>query len=89
MSSRRFVKILLKARSDRFTYLPLGVTAHKQGSWLGRTLREGDVFATAIYYGMSVDALNDLDWNYTPPLGSPWDAVQLSAQAWAKVLRVV
>jgi hypothetical protein len=32
---------------------------------------------------MSVDGLNDLDLSYTPPFGSPWDAVQLAAQAWS------
>jgi hypothetical protein len=31
---------------------------------------------------MSVDAISELDMSYTPPLGSPWDAVQVAAQAW-------
>jgi hypothetical protein len=31
---------------------------------------------------MTVDGLNDLDLSYTPPFGSPWDAIQLAAQAW-------
>jgi hypothetical protein len=31
---------------------------------------------------MTVDELNDLDLSYTPPFGSPWDAIQLAAQAW-------
>ncbi|WP_218938441.1 hypothetical protein [Modestobacter altitudinis] len=26
----------------------------------------------------------DLDLAYTPPLGSPWDAVQIAAQAWSR-----
>ena len=30
---------------------------------------------------MTVDALNELDLSYTPPLGSPWDAVQMAARA--------
>jgi hypothetical protein len=30
---------------------------------------------------MQVDALNDLDLAYTPPLGTPWDAIQTAAQA--------
>jgi NADPH-dependent 2,4-dienoyl-CoA reductase/sulfur reductase-like enzyme len=42
-----------------------------------------DIAATAIHHGMTVDALNDLDLSYTPPLGSPWDAVQHGAQAWS------
>jgi hypothetical protein len=33
---------------------------------------------------MTVDGLSDLDLSYTPPLGSPWDAVQMGAQAWLR-----
>jgi hypothetical protein len=33
---------------------------------------------------MTVDAVSDLDLSYTPPLGSPWDAVQMAAQAWVR-----
>ncbi len=43
-----------------------------------------DIFATAIYNDMTVDEMSGLDLSYSPPLGSPWDAVQLAAQAWAK-----
>jgi hypothetical protein len=31
---------------------------------------------------MTVDAISDLDLSYTPPLSSPWDPVQIAAQAW-------
>lgn len=41
-----------------------------------------DVAATAIHSGLTVDEISDLDLTYTPPLGSPWDAVQVGAQAW-------
>lgn len=41
-----------------------------------------DTFATAIYAGLTVERLSELDLSYTPPLGSPWDVVQLAAQAW-------
>jgi len=43
-----------------------------------------DVFAAALFHGMGVDALNDLDLSYTPPLSCPWDPVQMSAQNWSK-----
>jgi NADPH-dependent 2,4-dienoyl-CoA reductase/sulfur reductase-like enzyme len=43
-----------------------------------------DTYATAIFHGMAVDALADLDLSYTPPLGSPWDAVQIAAQTWTR-----
>jgi hypothetical protein len=33
---------------------------------------------------MTVDAISELDLFYTPPLGSPWDAVQIAAQTWAR-----
>ena len=41
-----------------------------------------DTFATALHAGFTIDQLSDLDLSYTPPLGSPWDAVQVAAQAW-------
>jgi hypothetical protein len=34
---------------------------------------------------MRVDELNDLDLSYTPPFGSPWDAIQHGAQSWVRV----
>ncbi len=46
------------------------------------TAKRVDTFAAALFHGMTVDAINELDLSYTPPLGSPWDAVQLAAQQW-------
>ena len=43
-----------------------------------------DTYATALFHGMTVDALSELDLSYTPPLGSPWDAVQMATQAWVR-----
>jgi NADPH-dependent 2,4-dienoyl-CoA reductase/sulfur reductase-like enzyme len=43
-----------------------------------------DIYATALFHNMTVDALSDLDLSYTPPLGSPWDATQIAAQAWVR-----
>ena len=43
-----------------------------------------DIAAAAIFNAMTVDAVSDLDLSYTPPLGSPWDAVQMGAQAWLR-----
>ena len=43
-----------------------------------------DIAATAIFNEMTVDAMSELDLSYTPPLGSPWDAVQMGAQAWVR-----
>jgi hypothetical protein len=41
-----------------------------------------DIAATAIFEQLTVDAISDLDLSYTPPLGSPWDALQTGAQTW-------
>ncbi|MCS5719338.1 FAD-dependent oxidoreductase [Herbiconiux sp. CPCC 205763] len=43
-----------------------------------------DTYATALHHSMTVDAMSDLDLSYTPPLGSPWDAVQVATQAWTR-----
>ncbi len=45
-----------------------------------------DVFASAIYNRMRIDELSDLDLSYTTPLSSPWDPIQMSAQAWSRRL---
>ena len=42
--------------------------------------------ATAIFNGMTVDGISDLDLSYTPPLGSPWDALQTGAQTWQRLV---
>jgi hypothetical protein len=42
-----------------------------------------DIFAAAMFHGMGIEELNDLDLSYTPPLSSPWDPVQMGAQFWA------
>lgn len=46
------------------------------------TAKRVDVYAAALFHGMTVAEVLALDLSYTPPLGSPWDAVQIAAQAW-------
>ena len=41
-----------------------------------------DMPATALFQELSVDQLSELDLAYTPPFGSPWEALQIGAQAW-------
>jgi NADPH-dependent 2,4-dienoyl-CoA reductase/sulfur reductase-like enzyme len=65
---------------DRRSGLLLG--AQILGHWQAEVAKRIDVYAAALFAGQSVDAISDLDLSYTPPLGSPWDAVQLAAQAW-------
>lgn len=47
-----------------------------------------DTYATSLHHGMTVAAMSDLDLSYTPPLGSPWDAVQVATQAWERETRL-
>lgn len=48
------------------------------------TAKRVDTFATALFAGLTVDQISDLDLSYTPPLGSPWDAVQTATQVWSR-----
>ena len=48
------------------------------------TAKRVDTYATAIFAGLTVEQVSDLDLSYTPPLGSPWDAVQAATQAWSR-----
>jgi NADPH-dependent 2,4-dienoyl-CoA reductase/sulfur reductase-like enzyme len=72
--------IRIRITGDRQTGQLLG--AQILGPWQAEVAKRIDGYATALFAGMSVDAISDLDLSYTPPFGSPWDAVQLAAQAW-------
>ena len=52
------------------------------GHWRSEVAKRIDIFAAALFHGVSVDDLNDLDLSYTPPLSSPWDPAQIAAQNW-------
>jgi NADPH-dependent 2,4-dienoyl-CoA reductase/sulfur reductase-like enzyme len=56
------------------------------GHWQSEVAKRIDVYATALFHGMTVEALNDLDLSYTPPVGSPWDALQMAAQSWSRAV---
>jgi NADPH-dependent 2,4-dienoyl-CoA reductase/sulfur reductase-like enzyme len=73
-------RIAMRFTGDRGTGRLLGLQlfGHKNAEIAKRI----DIAATAIFNGMTVDGISDLDLSYTPPLGSPWDAVQAGAQAW-------
>jgi NADPH-dependent 2,4-dienoyl-CoA reductase/sulfur reductase-like enzyme len=75
-------KITMRVTGDRKTGRLLGMQlfGHKQAEIAKRI----DIAATAIFHHMTVDAVSDLDLSYTPPLGSPWEAVQMGAQAWGR-----
>jgi NADPH-dependent 2,4-dienoyl-CoA reductase/sulfur reductase-like enzyme len=75
-------RIHMRFTGDRTTGRLLGVQlyGHKNAEIAKRI----DIAATAIFNAMTVDGVSDLDLSYTPPLGSPWDAVQAGAQAWTR-----
>lgn len=72
----------LRVTGDRKTGQLLG--AQLLGHADSEVSKRADVFAAALYQGMLVEELNDVDLSYTPPLSSPWDPVQMVAQAWSK-----
>ena len=74
-------RLKIRVTGDRQSGRLLG--AQMAGHYQGEVAKRIDVFATALFHGMTVEALSELDLNYTPPLSSPWDPVQMSAQAWS------
>ena len=48
------------------------------------TAKRVDTYATALFHAMTVEQISELDLSYTPPLGSPWDAVQIATQTWTR-----
>jgi len=75
-------EIRIRVTGDRKTGRLLG--AQMLGHWQTEVAKRIDIFATALFHGMCIDELNDLDLSYTPPVSSPWDPIQMSAQAWLK-----
>jgi NADPH-dependent 2,4-dienoyl-CoA reductase/sulfur reductase-like enzyme len=73
-------RIAMRFTGDRSTGRLLGVQLF--GHRNAEVAKRIDIAATAIFHGMTVDAISDLDLSYTPPLGSPWDTIQIGAQAW-------
>ena len=75
-------RITMRVTGDRSTGRLLGMQlfGHRHAEIAKRV----DIAATAIFHGMTTDAVSDLDLSYTPPLGSPWEAVQMGAQAWVR-----
>jgi len=70
---------------DRLTGRLLGVQLF--GNRHAEVAKHIDIAATAIFHGMAVEEVSDLDLSYTPPLGSPWEAIQAGAQPWDKETR--
>ena len=75
-------RIIMRVTGDRASGRLLGMQlfGHKNAEVANRV----DIAAAAIFHGMTIDAVSDLDLSYTPPLGSPWEAVQMGTQAWVR-----
>ncbi len=70
----------IRVTGDRASGRLLG--AQIVGHWRSEVSKRIDIFASALFHEMLIEDLNDLDLSYTPPLSSPWDPVQMSAQRW-------
>jgi NADPH-dependent 2,4-dienoyl-CoA reductase/sulfur reductase-like enzyme len=73
-------EVRIRVTGDRRTGRLLG--AQMLGHVHSEIAKRIDIFPTALFHNMHVEELNDLDLSYTPPLGSPWDPIQMSAQSW-------
>ncbi len=76
-------KIAMRYTGDRRTgqLLGLQLVGHL-GSEIAKRI---DIAATAIFNQMTIEGISELDLSYTPPLGSPWDALQHGAQNWQRL----
>ena len=52
------------------------------GDYRASVAKRLDVVATALFSGLRVAQLLDLDLSYTPPLGSPCDPWQAAPRTW-------
>ncbi|HUO72422.1 MAG TPA: hypothetical protein VMU39_16765 [Solirubrobacteraceae bacterium] len=77
--------ITMRYTGDRRTGRLLGVQL--VGHRTAEIAKRIDIPATAIFKELTVDHVSDLDLSYTPPLGSPWDALQIGAQVWVQSVR--
>jgi NADPH-dependent 2,4-dienoyl-CoA reductase/sulfur reductase-like enzyme len=78
-------RLRLRITGDRTSGQLLG--AQLVGDRRAQVAKRIDIFATALFHRMSVEGLSDLDLSYTPPFGSPWDAVQMAAQTWMRQIQ--
>jgi NADPH-dependent 2,4-dienoyl-CoA reductase/sulfur reductase-like enzyme len=78
-------RLHLRITGDRPSGRLLG--AQLLGDQRAQVAKRIDIPATALFHHMTIQGLSDLDLSYTPPFGSPWDAVQMAAQTWTRNTR--
>jgi NADPH-dependent 2,4-dienoyl-CoA reductase/sulfur reductase-like enzyme len=79
-------ELSIRLTGDRGSTRLLG--AQMLGHIRSEVSKRVDVYASALFHGMDIEELNDLDLSYTPPLSSPWDPVQMAVQEWQRALRL-
>jgi NADPH-dependent 2,4-dienoyl-CoA reductase/sulfur reductase-like enzyme len=63
--------ISIRVTGDTSSSLLLGAQlVGRRGAEISKRV---DTYATALFHGMDVDGISELDLSYTPPLGSPWE----------------
>lgn len=72
----------MRITGDRMTGRLLG--AQIVGARDAEVAKRIDIPAVAMFAKATVERLSDLDLSYTPPFGSPWDAVQGAGQEWSR-----
>jgi NADPH-dependent 2,4-dienoyl-CoA reductase/sulfur reductase-like enzyme len=77
------IRIRVTADAGTERLLGMQMVGHKDAAVAKRI----DIAAAAIHHDMTVGEFADLDLSYTPPLGSPWDAVQMATQTWERQAR--
>jgi len=75
-------QLQLRITGDRTNGQLLG--AQLLGDQRAQVAKRIDIPATAVFHHMTVEGLSELDLSYTPPFGSPWDAIQMAAQTWTR-----
>lgn len=55
------------------------------GHYRSEVSKRVDVVAAALFAGLRVESLRDMDLSYTPPLSTPWDPVQKAAMEWCSL----
>jgi NADPH-dependent 2,4-dienoyl-CoA reductase/sulfur reductase-like enzyme len=73
-------ELRIRTTGDARTGRMLG--AQLLGRYGSEVSKRLDVFALALFHDARVDALEHVDLSYTPPLASPWDAVQMATMEW-------
>lgn len=75
-------KLTLRVTGDRSSKRLLGIQII--GPHDAEISKRVDIIATAIFNGMKMGEISDLDLSYTPPFGSPWDPLQMATQEWTR-----